>query len=240
MKNLKTIILSILIFIGILIIISFIVETNKCECKWSEATYWEKSTCRNCGEVKTRGELKTPSFIKNHWGQYGIIARTNQEYEYETSDSIDGENKANALVKFSDFQIITGSTDFIEKAGYEWQIITMSFTFKNTIYFNYGVYDFYDYSFDDNSGFQASDVTNNGDGESSYTVYWKNKEYNDCIIKRIDNGFDVNGKYIVTIGIRVPIGYDANVLYVQNYYNVKHNILNDKSYIFYVMRENYS
>ena len=53
MKNLKTIVISILIFIGILIIISFIVETNKCECKWSEATYWEKSTCRNCGEVKT-------------------------------------------------------------------------------------------------------------------------------------------------------------------------------------------
>ncbi len=239
MKNLKTIIISILIFIGILIIISFIVETNKCECKWSEATYWEKSTCRNCGEVKTRGELKTPSFMKNHWNTYGTIAKTNEEYEYESSVALDGEIRTTSLVEFSDFHIITSSTDFTYKPGYEWQIITISFDFKDTIYFNYGVYDFYDHSFDDDSGYQASDVVSNGDGESSYTVFWKNKKYEDCIIKRIDNGFDVNGKYIVTIGLRVPIGYDANVLYLQNYYNFKHNIVNDKSYIFYVMRKNY-
>ena len=191
---------------------------------WVDANFQTPKTCSVCGA--TEGDPIVGCF--EEYG-YPCNEKLNTPFGFDLPTYQNPDLKTTLECEFKDYSCFVEDDNFEALEGYVWQRVTLSIICWDENWFDYGfngltagIGDYYD-----DKGFMLS--SNNDDG--TQTRNFNGIDYDECYVyaEQDDTGDpdtdywhnDKNDPYgtrtiTYTLYMRVPEGYDGNVVYVRN------------------------
>ncbi len=191
---------------------------------WVDATYQAPKTCETCDA--TEGEALVSYFAEN--GLDTKVLDKSSEYDFEQTCGSDTTKTTVLKVSVKDYQTIASDETHEAVDGYEWKImsIKMHLWDENAQQYginswNYAWWDFYEAGPAD----ADADTTGLFENGMAYPITWNGVEYADGLLHIAETvgawEQDENGAnyldIVVTVSVRVPVGYDGLVFILENY-----------------------
>lgn len=192
--------------------------------EWIDATYQAPKTCETCGA--TEGEA-----LVSYFAEYGLDTKLldkSGEYDFEQTCGSDTTKTTVLKVSVKDYQTIASDETHAAADGYEWKIMSINMRLHDENAQQYGI-NSWNYLWNDfyvgEPADADADTTGLFENGMAYPITWNGVEYAEGMLHIAESvgawEQDENGAnyldIVVTVSVRVPVGYDGFVFGLEGY-----------------------